>query len=287
MTSDRPVVWVVGDAMLDRYRFGTTCRTCPEDAAVPVVRATAADARPGGAANVAANAAAMGAAVVLAAPGGPQLPAFELSRRLSAYGVDWAYGRAEGPGLTVKTRVYVEGDQAGPRLVARVDEDVVAPPLFPPRYFREPPPAVLVLSDYAKGALAGGADRAWVEWGTRVGAAVLVDPKQRPGGTFTYATGAAAVTPNRAETVAACRAFDPVKAVAAFGAPVVATDGRHGCAHAAGDGTTTFYPQLDVRAGGCPVGAGDSFVAGLAVSLAGGAAWPDAIAYAQAAGACA
>ena len=53
-------VLVAGDAMLDEYWFGDTARISPE-APVPVVRTRSAEQRPGGAANVALNVAALGA----------------------------------------------------------------------------------------------------------------------------------------------------------------------------------------------------------------------------------
>ena len=52
-------VLVVGDVMLDRYWFGEVERISPE-APVPVVKIARAEERPGGAANVARNAAALG-----------------------------------------------------------------------------------------------------------------------------------------------------------------------------------------------------------------------------------
>ena len=63
-TQRRPHVLVVGDVMLDRYWFGDVSRISPE-APVPVVKIERSEERPGGAANVARNAAALGAAVTL------------------------------------------------------------------------------------------------------------------------------------------------------------------------------------------------------------------------------
>src|SRR5207237_764287 len=57
-------VLVVGDAMLDGYLSGTSGRLCPE-APVPVVAVSRSHEVPGGAANVAANAAGLGAGVTL------------------------------------------------------------------------------------------------------------------------------------------------------------------------------------------------------------------------------
>ena len=55
---------IVGDVMLDRYWFGDVSRISPE-APVPVVKVERCEERPGGAANVARNAAALGARVAL------------------------------------------------------------------------------------------------------------------------------------------------------------------------------------------------------------------------------
>jgi bifunctional ADP-heptose synthase (sugar kinase/adenylyltransferase) len=55
---------IVGDVMLDRYWFGEVARISPE-APVPVVKVGRSEERPGGAANVARNVAALGARVAL------------------------------------------------------------------------------------------------------------------------------------------------------------------------------------------------------------------------------
>ena len=60
----RTRVLVVGDVMLDRYWFGDVERISPE-APVPVVKIARTEERPGGAANVARNAAALGARTTL------------------------------------------------------------------------------------------------------------------------------------------------------------------------------------------------------------------------------
>ena len=60
----RARVLVVGDVMLDRYWFGDVSRISPE-APVPVVKVDRSEDRPGGAANVARNAAALGARVTI------------------------------------------------------------------------------------------------------------------------------------------------------------------------------------------------------------------------------
>ena len=62
-------VLVVGDVMLDRYWYGSVDRISPE-APVPVVAVGRRRSVPGGAANVAANVAGVGAEVALAENGG-------------------------------------------------------------------------------------------------------------------------------------------------------------------------------------------------------------------------
>ena len=63
-TFDGAKILVIGDVMLDRYWFGDVRRISPE-APVPVLRVTRVEERPGGAANVANNIAALGAQATL------------------------------------------------------------------------------------------------------------------------------------------------------------------------------------------------------------------------------
>ena len=79
-------VLVAGDAMLDEYWFGDTARISPE-APVPVVRHRSAEQRPGGAANVALNVAALGARSTLAAVVGQDERGAVLTRALEQRGV--------------------------------------------------------------------------------------------------------------------------------------------------------------------------------------------------------
>ena len=80
----RTRVLVVGDVMLDRYWFGDVERISPE-APVPVVKIARTEERPGGAANVARNAAALGAHAHAACRSpAPTSPATTLERLLAA-----------------------------------------------------------------------------------------------------------------------------------------------------------------------------------------------------------
>src|SRR5918995_6457862 len=74
-------ILVVGDAMLDRYWMGVVERISPE-APVPIVRIDEEVERPGGAANVARNAAALGARVTLLSVVGADEPGARLESLL-------------------------------------------------------------------------------------------------------------------------------------------------------------------------------------------------------------
>src|SRR3954463_14486293 len=76
-------VLVVGDVMLDRYWFGDVHRISPE-APVPVVKFKRSEDRPGGASNVARNAAALGARVTLLSVVGDDEPGRRLTEMMRA-----------------------------------------------------------------------------------------------------------------------------------------------------------------------------------------------------------
>ncbi|HSG06976.1 MAG TPA: PfkB family carbohydrate kinase, partial [Longimicrobiales bacterium] len=114
-------VLVVGDLMLDRYISGAVDRISPE-APVPVVRVEEESARVGGAANVAANVAALGAACHMVGCVGKDSAGEMLRDELSAVGVrtDGLVVTDERP-TTVKTRVLARHQQ-----VVRFDREVEA-----------------------------------------------------------------------------------------------------------------------------------------------------------------
>src|SRR3569832_2405499 len=77
-------VLVIGDVMLDRYWFGDVNRISPE-APVPVLKVSSVDERPGGAANVARNIAALGAQATLMSVVGADEPGAALEKLLKAH----------------------------------------------------------------------------------------------------------------------------------------------------------------------------------------------------------
>jgi len=189
----RSRVLVVGDVMLDRYWFGEVDRISPE-APVPVVRVARREDRLGGAANVARNIAALGAQATLVGVVGDDEAGERIDRLAGEAGVQADLVRdAEHP-TTLKMRVLGRQQQ-----LLRVDFEQ-----HPAEAALDGVDAavarhlaghdVVVLSDYAKGAL----DRvaALITLARKAGVPVLVDPK---GDDYRRYRGATLVTPNRAE----------------------------------------------------------------------------------------
>ena len=189
----RARILVVGDVMLDRYLFGDASRISPE-APVPVVLVQREESRPGGAANVARNCAALGARTYLISVIGEDEPGARIAELVAAEGVRASLYRDPTVHTTVKLRVIARQQQ-----LVRVDfetlpsREVLASKLVE---FEQALPScdVVILSDYGKGGLAHIARM--IELAKTAGKRVLVDPK---GDDYSRYQGATVVTPNRAE----------------------------------------------------------------------------------------
>jgi D-beta-D-heptose 7-phosphate kinase/D-beta-D-heptose 1-phosphate adenosyltransferase len=185
-------VVVAGDVMLDKYLFGTTSRISPE-APVPIVHVQQADDRPGGAANVAVNLAALGATTRLIGVVGKDSAADSLESILEARGIECDFHRADDRPTTTKTRVQSRGQQ-----LIRLDQENVAV-LSDDSILDSLKAAIdnagaVILSDYGKGALT---DVTRMIAACRdAGVPTLVDPK---GSDFSKYRGASLITPNQSE----------------------------------------------------------------------------------------
>jgi D-beta-D-heptose 7-phosphate kinase/D-beta-D-heptose 1-phosphate adenosyltransferase len=189
---------VVGDLMLDRYIVGAVERISPE-APVPVVRVEEESAAAGGAGNVAANLAALGASCGVVGCLGHDEAGEILRAELSALGIATSgLVQAEERPTTVKTRILARRQQ-----VVRVDRETeddasaaVADALV--RAVRAAAAAceVIVAEDYNKGVLVPNVIRAVIEAAEARGIPVVVDPKRR--NFFAYA-GATVFKPNAKE----------------------------------------------------------------------------------------
>jgi rfaE bifunctional protein kinase chain/domain len=186
-------VLVVGDVMLDRYWYGDASRISPE-APVPVLLFREEEYRLGGAANVAANCAALGARTRLLSVVGRDEAGKRLEKLLKAKRVVASLHRDARVHTTQKLRVIARRQQ-----LLRIDmekapsTEVLASKLADFRAALEDCD-VLLLSDYGKGGLEHIA--VMIREARRAGKTVLVDPK---GDNYARYKGASVLTPNLAE----------------------------------------------------------------------------------------
>jgi D-beta-D-heptose 7-phosphate kinase/D-beta-D-heptose 1-phosphate adenosyltransferase len=171
---------VVGDLMLDEYISGTVERISPE-APVPVVRVEGDDWAVGGAANVAANVAALGAVTDVVGVVGRDSGGDRLVGKLRELGarVSGVVQTDERP-TTVKTRVLARRQQVV-RFDREADRDVteaVARDLVAAVEREASECQVLIMEDYNKGVLVPGVIDAVVTAGRRLGIPTVVDPKR-------------------------------------------------------------------------------------------------------------
>ncbi len=191
-------VVVVGDVILDRYIKGSVERISPE-APVPVVRVQGEEHRPGGAANVAANLAALGARPILVSTVGDDRAADEMQAELKARGIEVEHlVVAKGRPTTVKTRVIAHQQQ-----IVRLDEedDLPVPGEVVTSVAAKALAALdeaeaLVVSDYAKGLLNGRLLPPLLSQARARRLPAVIDPKIRH---FDLYQPATLVTPNLAE----------------------------------------------------------------------------------------
>ena len=271
-------VLVVGDVIVDRYLHGRVDRISPE-APVPVVRLDREELRPGGAANVAANLAALGVAARLVSVVGRDEPAERLAGLLREAGLDPGdLLTVDGRPTTVKSRVLARHQQ-----VLRLDQeedgpvpDVVARELVERTVALLAEVDALVVSDYAKGLLDGRSLPVLLGEAAARGVPVVVDPKIRH---FDLYTPATVVTPNQAElaraTARELRDLDEVRAAAREVhrrlelTAVLVTRGEEGMLLVPREGESLAIPAL-AREVYDVTGAGDTVTATLAAALAGG-----------------
>jgi D-beta-D-heptose 7-phosphate kinase/D-beta-D-heptose 1-phosphate adenosyltransferase len=278
-------ILVIGDVILDRYWWGEALRLSPE-APVPVVRKRRATVRPGGAANTAANLAALGATPLLVGLVGTDRESGELQGALLENGVaaDWLITESERP-TTTKTRVIASHQQ-----IVRVDEEDVAPISWDAEERarkaiteRLESAHAVVVSDYAKGFLTPSLLNFVTTEAGRAGKRVFIDPK---GADYNRYQGCFLMKPNRLELSILTRlpARDHEETLAAGsrlsaampGAMILVTEGT--------DGMTLFAdsrPMEHVVSAPRQVfdvtGAGDTVLSTLSLAISAGASYRDAM----------
>jgi D-glycero-beta-D-manno-heptose-7-phosphate kinase len=280
-------ILVVGDVMLDRYWYGEVNRISPE-APVPIVKIDTGRSKetPGGAANVAVNAAALGANVALLSVVGDDEPGRTLAGLLEKSGVNAYLHRDSEITTTVKLRVIGAHQQmlrvdfeTAPSHEVLLDKLADFGHMIADRN-------VIILSDYGKGGLAHIASM--IEVGRAKGKTVLVDPK---GEDYSRYRGATIVTPNRSELRAVVGRWKDEDELTAKAQALREKLGIPALLLTRSEEGMTLYEKdrrshepararevFDVS------GAGDTVIATLGVMLGAGASLRDAVAVANLAG---
>ncbi len=271
-------ITVVGDVMLDRFVIGRVSRISPE-APVPVVVFDHEEWRLGGAANVAHNLRALGAAVDLIGVVGADEAGTQLKNELAAKGIH-STGLITDPArkTTTKMRVVTTRNQQ----VARVDYEsdheagpAIEEALAAQVEMRARSAQVILVSDYQKGVVTRRSMAHVSGYGQSAGIPVIVDPKVPH---IDYYAGATLVTPNHVEAESATNmrieSHDDARRAAEslrkrLGVEnVLITRGEHGMwlTHAGVDG---YLPASALEVADV-TGAGDTVIATLALAIAAG-----------------
>jgi D-beta-D-heptose 7-phosphate kinase/D-beta-D-heptose 1-phosphate adenosyltransferase len=291
----RQTVLCVGDLMLDEFVYGEVSRISPE-APAPVIAVQRTEIDIGGAGNVARNVASLGARCIFVGLIGEDAAGATLKARLSQENlIESVLVRDPARPTTRKVRFVSEHFSTH---MLRADWELAAPaapeieqklidailPLLPRA-------DIVLLSDYAKGALTARVIRNVIDAARKLGKRVIVDPKSA---NFAIYRGATLLTPNRKEFAEATRSrADSEKSIveAAQDAMLLAdceamlvTQSEHGMTFVPRAGNSIHVPAHPVKVRDVS-GAGDTVAAVLAVVLATAADWETALRMANAAAA--
>jgi D-beta-D-heptose 7-phosphate kinase/D-beta-D-heptose 1-phosphate adenosyltransferase len=274
----RVSVLVVGDVMLDEYVLGEVERISPE-APVPVVDFRTRRQVVGGAANAAANIISLTGKASLGGVVGQDPEADALSRELAKLGIDAQLVTDNSRPTTMKTRLI-----GGTQQMLRVDRELRAPvssqmetSLLVWAAKCLPSTNCVLISDYGKGVVTDRTSRELIGMATAQNKPVVVDPKGRD---YSRYDGATVVTPNAMELRSAAEPLtlssrglqEDVTALRSVihDTALLVTRGS--------EGVTLFQSQraaLHIPARRRSVfdvtGAGDTFVAALALAIGAGA----------------
>jgi rfaE bifunctional protein kinase chain/domain len=279
-------VLVVGDVMLDRYWYGDASRISPE-APVPVLLYREEEFRLGGAANVAANCAALGASTHLLSVVGRDEAGARLVKLLKAKKVKPSLHSDARVHTTQKLRLIARRQQ-----LLRVDmekppsTEVLASKLADFRTALAECDLVL-LSDYGKGGLHH--IETMIAAARKAKKPVLVDPK---GDDYARYKGATLITPNLAELREVVGAWKDEKDLASRAHTLrenlrcdglLLTRGENGMTLFK-KSRKTFQVKAEKREVSDVTGAGDTVIATLAVMLAAGESIESAVRLANRAG---
>jgi len=291
----RQTVLCVGDLMLDEFVYGEVSRISPE-APAPVIAVQRSETGIGGAGNVARNIAALGArclfvGLIGADEAGKTLKA-ELSRQSLIESV-----LVCDPGRPTTRKVRFVSEHFSTHML-RADWELAAPAAGEieqqlidatlPLLSRAD---IVLLSDYAKGALTARVIRHIIDGARKLGKRVIVDPKSP---NLAIYRGATLIKPNRKEFSEATRSRADSETGIAEAAEdlmqladceaILVTQSEHGMTLVARNGEAIHVPGHPVKVRDVS-GAGDTVAAVLALALAAGADWETALRMANAAAA--
>jgi D-beta-D-heptose 7-phosphate kinase/D-beta-D-heptose 1-phosphate adenosyltransferase len=294
----QPRVLVVGDLMLDRYIWGDAERISQE-APVILLHAERREERLGGASSVSTLLRALGAKVALAGVVGGDHDGSHLRQALTDLGIDHeaVLTDADRP-TTVKERYIGRAQQRHPQQMIRVDYEVRTPVSGPlekqlsqviAQQMRKAD--IVLISDYDKGVCTPGVLSATIERARPLGLRCLADPLR--GSDYRKYHGCSCLTPNRLEaglaTGRSLRGVEQVFEAAAqlreqldLEAAVITLD-KEGMALVHRDGRRQVFPTRQRQVYDI-TGAGDMVLAVLALALAAGADYAQAIPLANVAG---
>lgn len=276
-------ILVIGDLMLDRFIWGDVRRISPE-APVPVVRITRESVHPGGAGNVVANLAALGARPLVVGWVGRDEPGREVVRLLKDLGADVSGLIATSEMSSIeKTRIIAHSQQ-----VVRLDREAPRPSAKLTKRLLEVlgrklrgADAVLV-SDYGKGTITPALLELLADRRDKADFAYLIDPKMP---NFDSYRRASLVKPNELEASTAVGfEIDDAKSLARAGEQllerwqsdaVMISRGEHGLSLFQRGASASNFPAV-AREVFDVTGAGDTVMAVTSLALAAGGALGDA-----------
>lgn len=282
-------VLIVGDVMLDRYWWGSVSRISPE-APVPVVNLDNTSLAAGGAANVAANVAGLGANPYLVGVIGEDaeadlFPAVLKEKNINADSLV----RIPRRGTTVKTRVVAHSQQ-----IVRVDQETKSnltgeeEELLWDRISELlKRTQIIIISDYGKGVITKNIASRLITTARRENKMIIIDPK---GKNYQKYRGATILTPNRYEVAEVYRLEDfRQETIEAAGTRMIEDFDLDAMLITQGEAGMTLF-EKENRPHHLPVtarnvydvtGAGDTVIACLATAAAAGASFSEAAKFAN------
>lgn len=286
---DSAIVGCVGDLMLDHFIYGDVSRISPE-APIPVLRIDSQQSMLGGLGNVVRNLGELGCRIKVFSVTGQDSAGQEIDSLLRAVPTCETHLTAEpGRKTPVKMRYIAHGQQLlrADNETTQAISEISLKGILAKFQTSVQDCCVVVLSDYAKGMLAGQYAAEFIRVATEMGKAVIVDPKGRDFTRYRHATlikpntkelGEASGLPvsNTAEQETAAR-----KLIEQTGASyILVTRGSAGMLLVPKEGGPLEFPAL-AREVFEVSGAGDTVASALAAALGSGCSVAESVAIAN------